>query len=289
MKVRKAVITAAGWGTRFLPATKALPKEMLPLVDKPVIQCIVEEAVASGITQIIIVTAMGKRAISDHFDRCFELEEVIRRKGDEKLLLELQRIADIADISYVRQKEQLGLGHAVATAESLIGTEPFALFLPDDIIISEVPVMKQMLQVYDCYGGSVIGVETVAPEQTTAYGIIDPRLVKDQVYEVTGLVEKPKPEEAPSNLGIVGRYIIDPQIFDMLRDTIPGKGGEIQLTDALQLLLRQQKVYAYQFEGKRYDTGKPLGLLQASVELALSSPDFGVEFAEFLHRFAAHH
>jgi len=282
MKVRKAVVTAAGWGTRFLPATKSLPKEMLPLVDKPLIQYIVEEAVDSGIEHIIIVTASGKRAIADHFDRCFELEEVIRKKGDKKLLDELLRITNLADICYVRQKEQLGLGHAVSVARRAVGDEPFALFLPDDIIVSEVPAMKQMLRVFDRYNSSIIAVESVSPQNTLAYGIVEPEKAEERVYQALRVVEKPKPEEAPSNLGIVGRYILVPDIFKMLEKTKPGKGGEIQLTDAIQLLIRQQKVYAYEFEGKRYDTGNPLGFLQASVELASQHPQIGSDFRKFL-------
>lgn len=287
MKVRKAVITAAGWGTRFLPATKALPKEMLPLINKPLIQYVVEEAVSSGINQVIIVTAMGKRAISDHFDRCYELEEVVRKRGDGKLVHELQRISDLADICYVRQKEQLGLGHAILVTENVVGDEPFALFLPDDIIVSKIPAMKQMLKVFDKYGSSLVAVEEVAPENTKSYGIVETNKVEDRVYQVLRLVEKPKPEEAPSNLGIVGRYIITPEIFTMLKKTKPGKGGEIQLTDGLQLLSGQQKIYAYQYEGKRYDTGNPLGFLQASVEMASQSAEIGKEFRQYLDRLRA--
>jgi len=284
MKIRKAVVTAAGWGTRFLPATKSQPKEMLPLVDKPIIQYAIEEAVASGMEQIIIVTALGKHTIENHFDRSFELEHVLRQKGDEKLLREVQRISELANICYVRQKEQLGLGHAVLTAKDLVGDEPFALFLPDDIIEAKVPAMKQMLQVHDRYGCSVVAVETVLPENTVAYGIISPKQVEERVYQVLRLVEKPKPEEAPSNLGIVGRYILTPEIFSVLKETPPGKGGEIQLTDGLQLLLEHQKIYAYRFQGTRHDTGTPLGLLKASVELALHCPHLGSEFKEYLRK-----
>ncbi|MEE8471157.1 MAG: UTP--glucose-1-phosphate uridylyltransferase GalU [Dehalococcoidia bacterium] len=284
MRIRKAVVTAAGWGTRFLPATKAQPKEMLPIVDKPMIQYVVEEAVASDIAQIIIVTAIGKRAISDHFDHSFELENALRRKGDVELLEKVQRISELANICYIRQKVQLGLGHAVLITEDLIGDEPFAVFLPDDIIESEVPVMKQMIEVYERYGCSVIAVETVAPENTATYGIIAPEQVEDRVYQVLDLVEKPNPEEAPSNLGIVGRYIITPEVFDKLKETSPGKGGEIQLTDGLRLLLEQQKIYAYRFEGIRHDTGTPLGFLKASVELGLRSPEVGAAFGEYLRQ-----
>ena len=284
MKIRKAVVTAAGWGTRFLPATKSQPKEMLPLVDKPIIQYVVEEAVASGMEQIIIVTALGKHTIENHFDRSFELEHALRQKGDERLLREVQRISELASICYIRQKEQLGLGHAVLITKDLVGDEPFALFLPDDIIEAEVPAMKQMLQVHDRYGCSVVAVETVPPESTASYGIISPKQVEERVYQVLSLVEKPEPEEAPSNLGVVGRYILTPEIFGLLKETPPGKGGEIQLTDGLRLLLEQQKIYAYRFEGIRHDTGTPLGFLKASVELALRCPHLGSEFKEYLRK-----
>ncbi len=282
MKVRKAIVTAAGWGTRFLPATKAQPKEMLPLMDKPMIQYVIEEAVASGIKHIIIVTALGKQAIENHFDRSIELERALRQKGDTERLREIRRISNLANICYIRQKKQLGLGHAVLTAENLIGNEPFAVFLPDDIIEAKVPAMKQMLQVYNRYRCSVLAVEPVLPEDTAAYGIIEPKQVEERVYRVLSLVEKPKPEAAPSNLGIVGRYILTPDIFAHLKRTPPGKGGEIQLTDGLRLLLQQQDIYAYWFEGRRYDTGTPLGLLKASVDLALRSPDLGPQFAAYL-------
>jgi len=284
MKIRKAVVTAAGWGTRFLPATKAQPKEMLPLVDKPIIQYVIEEAVASGIKQIIIVTAIGKRAIEDHFDRSFELEDILKKKGDGELLRKLQNISELADICYIRQKEQLGLGHAILVTKDLIGDEPFAIFLPDDIIEAKVPAMKQMIEVYNRYQHSVIAVEPVAKEDTKAYGIIKPKQVEDRVYQVLSLVEKPEPKDAPSNLAIVGRYILTPEIFGMLEKTAPGKGGEIQLTDGLKLLLKKQPIYAYQFEGIRYDTGMPLGFLKASVEFALNRPDIGAKFREYLRQ-----
>jgi UTP--glucose-1-phosphate uridylyltransferase len=282
MKIRKAVVTAAGWGTRFLPATKAQPKEMLPLVDKPMIQYVIEEAVASGIKHIIIVTALGKRAIEDHFDRSVELELALKKKGDGELLKKVQRISELADICYIRQKEQLGLGHAILVTKDLIGDEPFAIFLPDDIIEAKVPAMKQMIEVYNRYQHSVIAVEPVAKEDTKAYGIIKPKQVEDRIYQVQSLVEKPEPKDAPSNLAIVGRYILTPEIFGMLEKTAPGKGGEIQLTDGLRLLLEKQPIYAYQFEGIRYDTGSPLGFLKASVEFALRRPDIGHNFKEYL-------
>jgi UTP--glucose-1-phosphate uridylyltransferase len=284
MKIRKAVVTAAGWGTRFLPATKAQPKEMLPLVDKPMIQYVIEEAVASGIKQIIIVTALGKRAIEDHFDRSIELENALNRKGDGDLLRKVRHISELADICYIRQKEQLGLGHAILVTKDLIGNEPFAIFLPDDIIEAKIPAMKQMLEIYNRYSSSVIAVQKVARQDTSSYGIIAPKKVEERLYQVLTLVEKPKPQDAPSNLGIVGRYILTPEIFGMLEKTDPGKGGEIQLTDGLRLLLEKQKIYAYRFEGIRYDTGTPLGFLKASVELALRRPDIGANFKEYLHK-----
>ena len=284
MKVHKGVVTAAGWGTRFLPATKTLPKEMLPLVDRPVIQYSIEEAVASGLEQLIIVTARGKRAISDYFDRCFELEQALQQKGEDQLLQEIQRVSKLATICYIRQKEQLGLGHAILITKGIVGDEPFAVFLPDDIIDAEVPAIKQMIKVYEKYGSSVIAVEPVPPEKSSAYGIIEAKQVEKRVYQVLDLVEKPKPEEAPSNLAIVGRYILAPEIFSMLEKTSPGKGGEIQLTDGLRLLLKQQRIYAYQFEGIRYDTGTPLGLLQASVAFALNRPDIGPQLREYLRQ-----
>jgi len=284
MEIRKAVVTAAGWGTRFLPATKAQPKEMLPLVDKPIIQYVIEEAVASGIKHIIIVTAVGKRAIEDHFDRSFELEHLLQKKGNAELLQKLQNISELADISYIRQKEQLGLGHAILVTRELIGDEPFAVFLPDDLIQANVPAMKQMIEVYNRYQHSIIAVQPVAKEDTKAYGIIKPKQLEDRVYQVLSLVEKPEPRDAPSNLAIVGRYILTPEIFGMLDKTSPGKGGEIQLTDGLKLLLEKQPIYAYQFEGTRYDTGMPLGFLKASVELALNRPDIGATFKEYLRQ-----
>lgn len=275
MRIRKAIVTAAGWGTRFLPATKAQPKEMLPLVDKPIIQYVVEEAVASGIEQIIIVTAGGKRAIEDHFDRSFELEAALEKKGDKDLLDRVRRISELADICYLRQKEQLGLGHAVLTPKDLIGDEAFAVILPDDIIESATPCLKQMIDVYDRFRCSVVATERVEPSEIEKYGIVEPRLIEERVYQILNVVEKPSPDTAPSNLGIVGRYILTPQIFEVLENTAAGKGGEIQLTDGIQNLLQRQAVYAYEFEGIRYDAGTPLGFLKASVEIAIRRPDIG--------------
>src|SRR3990172_8029960 len=282
MKIRKAIVTAAGWGTRFLPATKAQPKEMLPLVDKPIIQYVVEEAVASGIEQIIIVTAGGKRAIEDHFDRSFELEAALEKKGDKALLDKVRRISELAEICYLRQKEQLGLGHAVLIPKDLIGDEPFAVILPDDIIESQTPCLKQMIEVFDRYRCSVLATERVAPSEIEKYGVVEPRFVEERVYQVLDVVEKPAPERAPSNLGIVGRYVLTPQIFEVLENTPPGKGGEIQLTDGIQRLLQRQAVYAYELQGDRYDAGTPLGFLKASVEMALRRPDTGEAFRAYL-------
>jgi len=284
MKVRKAVITAAGWGTRFLPITRSQPKEMLPLVDKPLIQYCVEEAVSSGIEQIILITALGKRAIEDYFDRSFELEYVLEQKGETKLLQEMRELSNLVDICYIRQKEQLGLGHAILTAKGIITEEPFAVLLPDDIIDSEVPVLKQMIEVYEQYETNVVAVEPISSEQTIKYGIIEPKRISGHIYQVLSLAEKPEPAEAPSNLGVVGRYILMPQIFDALEVTPPGKNQEIQLTDALQLLLKQQPIYACEFEGVRYDAGTPLGWLKATVAFALKHPDIGQELREYLRQ-----
>ena len=281
-RVRKAVVLAAGYGTRLLPATKAQPKEALPLVDKPIIQYTVEEAAASGLEQVIIVTASGKRAVEDHFDRSLELEQALRQKGDLERLEEIQAISDLADIVYVRQKQQLGVGHAVLTVRDIVGQEPFVLFFPDDVIISDVPVARQMLDVFEEYGSPVLAVERVPAADIENYGVVDPEPVRDRLVRVKGLVEKPTLEEAPSDLGIVGRYVLTSEIFAALDATRPGKGKEIQLTDALALLLADQPVYAYLFEGRRYDTGRPLGLLKASVEIALRRPDIGPEFRRYL-------
>jgi len=285
MKVRKAIITAAGWGTRFLPITKAQPKEMLPLVNKPLIQYSVEEAINSGIEQIILITALGKRAIEDYFDRSFELEYVLEKKGETKLLQKMRELSDLANICYIRQKEQLGLGHAILTTKGIIGDEPFAILLPDDIIDSKVPTLKQMIEVYEQYKTNIIAVERVSSQDTVKYGIIEPGKVSGHTHQVLSLIEKPKPAQAPSNLGVVGRYILMPQIFDILKVTPPGKNREIQLTDALQLLLKQQAVYACEFEGVRYDTGTPLGWLEATIAFALKHPDIKQELREYLRQF----
>ena len=284
MKVRKAVITVAGWGTRFLPTTKAQPKEMLPLVNKPLIQYAVEEAINSGIEQIIVITARGKQAIEDYFDRSLELEYFLERKGETNLLKEMRELSSLVDICYIRQKEQLGLGHAIRTAKDIVGKEPFAVLLPDDIVDSKSPVLKQMIAVYQQYETNIIAVERIASQDTVKYGIITPKPVSGDTYQVLGLVEKPEPAQAPSNLGVVGRYILMPEIFDVLDVTPPGKNEEIQLTDALQVLLKQQAIYAYQFEGVRYDTGTPLDWLKATMAFALRRPDIGPELRKYLRQ-----
>jgi len=284
MKVRKAVITAAGWGTRFLPVTKSQPKGMLPLVDKPLIQYSVEEAVNSDIEQIIIITALGKGAIEDYFARSPELEDSLRQKGDTERLKEIRELSNLADIRYIKQQEQLGLGHAILTAQDMVGNEPFAVLLPDDIIDSQVPVLKQLLAVYEQQETNVVAVEHISPQDTIKYGIIEPKQVSPRIYQILSLVEKPEPAEAPSNLGVVGRYILMPQIFDALKTVPPGKNQEIQLTDALQLLHNQQAIYACEFEGVRYDTGTPLGWLEATVALALKRPEIEPELREYLRQ-----
>lgn len=284
MKVRKAVITAAGLGTRFLPVTRSQPKEMLPLVDRPLIQYTVEEAIKSGIEQIIMVTAMGKRAIEDYFDRSFELEHFLEQKGETALLRKMLEISSLADICFVRQKEQLGLGHAILTVKDVVGDEPFAVMLPDDIITSEIPALKQIIDVHEKYNSSVVAVERVSDEDVSKYGIIETKPAGKLVYQVMSLVEKPEPSQAPSHLGIVGRYILTPQIFDILKFTPPGKNGEIQLTDALNILLKEHQLYARELEGKRYDAGMPLGWLKANCALALERDDIGPEFKEYLQK-----
>ncbi len=282
MKVRKAVITAGGWGTRFLPITRSQPKEMLPLINKPLIHYAVQEAKGSGIEQIILVTALGKNAIEDYFDRSFELEYFLEQKGETKLLQEMRELSNLVNICYIRQKEQLGLGHAILATKDVIGEEPFAVLLPDDIIDSKVPVLKQMLVVYEQRETNVIAVEPVSPQDTVNYGIIEPRKIADRLYQVLSLVEKPEPHDAPSNLGIVGRYILMPEIFEALRMTRPGKKGEVQITDALQKLLKQQEIVACEFEGIRHDTGTPLGWLKATITYGLNHPDVGSKLKEYL-------
>lgn len=283
MKVRKAVIPAAGLGTRFLPATKAMPKEMLPIVDKPTIQFIIEEAIASGIEEILIITGKSKRAIEDHFDKATELELELERKGNEDLLKLVQDISDLVDIHYIRQKEAKGLGHAIYCARTFVGNEPFAVLLGDDVVHNEeMPCLKQMIDIYEAYQSSVLGVQTVRDEDVCKYGIVDGLKMGERVYSVKGLVEKPAVEDAPSNVAILGRYIINPGIFDILVETKPGKGGEIQLTDALKELALKEEMVAYDFIGKRYDVGNKQGFLEATVETALRRSDLREEFLAYL-------
>ena len=280
--VKKAIFPAAGLGTRFLPATKASPKEMLPLVDKPLIQYVVEEAIASGIEEIIIITGRGKRAIEDHFDISYELENVLKEKGNTKSLAEIKKISNMVDICYVRQKEALGLGHAILCAKNLVRDEPFAVLLGDDIIDSEVPALKQMLEIYNKYGASVIAVQEVDRSQVSSYGIIKAVPIADGVYKIYDMIEKPNIEDAPSNLAIIGRYILAPEIIGLLEKTEPGRGKEIQLTDALRELVKTMPVYGYKFQGKRYDAGDKLGFLQATVEIGLKNEEFGESFRNYL-------
>ena len=282
MPLRKAVFPVAGLGTRFLPATKAQPKEMLPLVDRPVIQYVIEEAVASGLKNIILVTGRGKNAIEDHFDVSYELEKTLEAQGRTDLLEQVRSISDMINLSCVRQKEALGLGHAVLAASEVVGEEPFAVFLGDDIIKANVPCMKQMIDRFEKYGTSFLAVERIDRSRSKAYGMIRGTEVEEGVYRVEGLVEKPEPAAAPSDLAIIGRYILEPEIFEYIRKTKPGAGGEIQLTDALGLMLSRKPIHAFRFEGKRYDTGNKLGFLKATVEFALEREDLGKEFRRFL-------
>jgi UTP--glucose-1-phosphate uridylyltransferase len=286
-KVRKAVFPAAGLGTRFLPATKAQPKEMLPLVDKPLIQYGVEEVLHSGIQNIIIVTGRGKSAIEDHFDVSFELEHLLESRGKKDLLASVRSVSDMIDIAYVRQKEALGLGHAVLRAKDLVGPEPFAVVLSDDVIDAEIPCMRQLLDVYEYFGASVVALMEVPKESISAYGVVDAEPVmhngtKDRLYRIRNMVEKPKAEDAPSNLAIIGRYVLTPEIFHSIESVQPGSGGEIQLTDGLKHLLRNRPIYGYKFEGTRYDAGDKLGFLKATVEFALKRYDLGAPFREYL-------
>lgn len=287
-KVRKAVFPAAGLGTRFLPATKAMPKEMLPLVDKPLIQYGIEEAIQSGIHNIVIVTGRGKTAIEDHFDVSFELEHLLESRQKTETLQAVRQISDMIDVAYVRQKEALGLGHAILRARDLVGPEPFAAVLSDDVIDAPVPCLRQLLDVYDFYGCSVLALMEVPREAISAYGVVAAEPVTHNgpggpVYRVHDLVEKPKAEDAPSNLAIIGRYILTPEVFEAIEATPPGRGGEIQLTDGLRHLLRSRPIYGVKFQGKRFDAGDKLGFLQATVEFALKRQDLGGAFREYLH------
>ncbi|HSD12693.1 MAG TPA: UTP--glucose-1-phosphate uridylyltransferase GalU [Patescibacteria group bacterium] len=281
-RVRVAVFPAAGLGTRFLPATKAQPKEMLPLVDRPLVQYVVEEAKAAGIERIVIVTGRGKNAIEDHFDTSFELEKMLEERGKEDLLAIVREISDMIPVSYVRQKTALGLGHAILQAKELVGNEPFAVLLGDDIVDSKEPCIGQMMRLYEKRGNPVIAIQEVAREETRQYGIVAGRQDGDRVIAITGLVEKPAPEDAPSNLAIIGRYILPPELFEILEGTQSDVGGEIQLTSALATLLERRPIDGYLFEGKRYDAGDKLGFLKATVEFALKRDDLGNAFRAYL-------
>jgi UTP--glucose-1-phosphate uridylyltransferase len=281
-KVRKAVIPAAGLGTRFLPATKSQPKEMVPVIDKPTIQYVVEEAVGAGITDILVITGRGKRAIEDHFDRNFELEYYLEEGKKHEELEQVQAISEMADIHYIRQRDPLGLGHAVSVARQHVGSEPFAVLLGDDIMVDDSRLLRSMLDVYERYGRSVVAVLEVAREDIKNYGCVTPETMEENLVRVRSIVEKPKPEDAPSNLAVIGRYVFTPEIFDALDRITPGAGGELQLTDAIGLLLETQTVFGYSFETGRYDIGKKIDFLRATVELALDRPDLGDEFKAFL-------
>ncbi len=282
MKITKAVIPAAGLGTRFLPATKAVPKEMLPIVDTPTLQYIIEEAVQAGIEDILIITGRGKRSIEDHFDKSYELETELARTGKTEYLANMEYISSLANIHYVRQKQALGLGHAIHCAKSFVGDSPFAVLLGDDIVRAERPCLRQMMDVFEKYPSTILGVQEVEKSEVSKYGIVDAVPVERDIYKVEGMVEKPKPEDAPSQIAVLGRYIITPEIFTLLENTRPGAGGEIQLTDALCTLAKQQPVYCYNFSGKRYDVGSKIGFLQATVEYALSREDLGAPFRSYL-------
>ena len=287
MKVRKGVFPAAGLGTRFLPATKAQPKEMLPIVDKPTIQYVVEEAVASGLSEIVIVTGRNKRAIEDHFDAAFELEYYLNDRGKVDELAQIKTISELASVCYVRQKEPLGLGHAILCARPLVGDEPFGVFLGDDIIgQAPVPCMRQLLDVFERRGGPVLAIERVDRTRIQQYGVIAGRNIGGNVWEIEDLVEKPRPRDAPSDLAIIGRYVLTPDVFPILAETAADTRGEIQLTDALRTLRRRRPMYAVEFEGKRYDTGDKLGFLKTTVEFALARPDLADEFRAYLKSLA---
>lgn len=283
MKVRKAIIPAAGLGTRFLPATKAQPKEMLPIVDKPTIQYIIEEAVESGIEEILIITGRNKKSIEDHFDKSVELEMELEKARKQEMLNIVKGISDMVDIHYIRQKEPRGLGHAIHCAKTFVGNEPFAVLLGDDVVDSETPCLKQLIDCYSEYNTTILGVQTVPEENVSKYGIVDGIHIEDRVYKVKDLIEKPSLEEAPSNIAILGRYIITPEIFNILENTKPGKNGEIQLTDALKNLIGKEAMYAYNFEGKRYDVGDKLGFLQATIEFALKKEELREDFIDYLN------
>jgi UTP--glucose-1-phosphate uridylyltransferase len=285
VKVKKAVIPAAGLGTRFLPATKAQPKEMLPVVDKPAVQYVIEEAVRAEILDILIVTGRGKRTLEDHFDRSFELESYLERSGKHDQLKQVREISEMAVVHYIRQRDPLGLGAAVAVAEPHVGGDPFAVLLGDDIVATSDPLLPRMIDIYERYGRSVIAVQEVAREDISLYGSVKPEFVEDDLARVLDIVEKPAKDEAPSNLAVIGRYVFTPEIFDAIRQTPPDSGGDVQLTDAIALLARQQAVYAFVFDGVRYDIGKKLDYLRATVELAIEREDLGPAFRDFLADF----
>lgn len=288
MKVRKAIIPAAGLGTRFLPATKAQPKEMLPIVDKPTLQYIIEEAISSGIEEILIITGRNKSSIENHFDKSVELELELEKAGKCELLEQVREISDMVNIYYIRQKEPLGLGHAISCARSFIGDEPFAVLLGDDIVHNpDKPCLKQIIDTYYEYKTTILGVQEVEPEDVSKYGIVDGKHIEDRVYKVKDLIEKPSVDDAPSNIAILGRYILNPLIFEILEHTKPGKGGEIQLTDALKELAKTEAIYAYNFEGRRYDVGDKQGFLEATVEYALRDEDLRDEFLDYLTHIVA--
>jgi len=282
MKVRKAIIPAAGLGTRFLPATKSLPKEMLPIVDKPTMQYIIEEAISAGIEEVLIITGRNKKSIEDHFDKSVELELELENKHKDNLLKQVRDISNMVNIHFIRQKEPKGLGHAINCARAFVGNEPFAVMLGDDIVDAKTPCLKQLMDCYEERKATILGVQEVANENVDKYGVVDGIQITDRVYKVNNLVEKPKVDLAPSNVAILGRYIITPEIFDILDNTMPGKGGEIQLTDALKTLAAKQDMYAYIFEGRRYDVGDKLGFLEATVEFALKRDELKGPFMEYL-------
>ena len=280
-KIRKAIIPAAGLGTRFLPATKAQPKEMLPIVDKPAIQFIIEEAMDSGIEEILIITGRNKRSIEDHFDRSIELEMQLKSQGKYDLMKMIERISDI-QVHFIRQKEAKGLGHAVLCAKQFVGNEPFAVLLGDDLVDAKVPCLSQLIDVYNDFGGSVLGVQRVPQDRVSSYGIVNPEEIKPNVWKAVDLIEKPSIDEAPSNLAVLGRYVLEPEIFEILEHTEPGRGGEIQLTDAIRELAKKKPVYAYNFFGRRYDIGDKEGFLEATVEQALKQPELRDRFMAYL-------
>ena len=283
MKIKKAIIPAAGLGTRFLPATKAQPKEMLPIVDKPTLQYIIEEAVESGIEEILIITGRNKKSIEDHFDRSIELEIELINKNKLNQLSEVKKISDMANIHYIRQKEPKGLGHAIYCAKSFIGNEPFAVMLGDDIVHGNPPCLKQMIDTYNKFKVSILGVQEIENKDVNKYGIVDGYFIEDRIYKIKSLVEKPAIDESPSNIAILGRYVLTPNIFNAIENTMPDKNQEIQLTDALRILTESEAMYAYNFKGKRYDVGDKLGYLEATVEFALRNPELKEDFLNYLY------